>query len=549
MFAKKNTAALNCHLVGLRPANGANAKAIARGHFAFSSSTEMTGDYLPFSFDSPSVAWQNELHGFSWLRHFSQGVKEGDKDLAALARYYVGAWGEMNHHNKIAWNLSTSAERVISWLTNGEILTENLEDKKWQQTMRAWLILHGKFLLRRAASRKYNDDGRLSAGVALVLLGLCLNGYDHWIEKGFLIVMNETSEQILPDGGHITRNPSQHLKILFDLLTLKKNLLAQGRPAPDKLPAVIDRMLPMLRFFIHGDGSLALFNGGKEEEKDILQAALANDDAGGKPFQFAPHSAYQRLSSGSSLLLMDTGTPPPHRFSQKAHAGCLSMEMSVGKQRFIVNCGSPETLDENWQNAARSTAAHSTLTLQNTSSARKTRFNRLFGKHLSGLNQAFSHRNENAQGISLDAGHDGYVKNFGLTHRRKLFLAKGGKSLHGEDLLQLSGRRNQKHQGTKRFALRFHLHPKVRAGLADKGSKLIARLPNGEGWLLRAEAQTIAGSPIQICPLQKQDSVYLGGAKPRRAEQVVIEAHTAPSTDAETVAKVNWVWQKIEKEV
>ena len=60
-------------------------------------------------------------------------------------------------------------------------------------------------------------------------------------------------------------------------------------------------MMPMLRFFRHGDGNFALFNGMGPTPTDLLTTILAYDDARGAPVANAPHSGYQRLESGGTL--------------------------------------------------------------------------------------------------------------------------------------------------------------------------------------------------------------------------------------------------------
>ncbi len=67
---------------------------------------------------------------------------------------------------------------------------------------------------------------------------------------------------------------------------------------------------------------------------------------------------------------MDTGKAPPVAVSQEAHAGCLSFELCAGGQRIVVNCGMPAINRESWRQVARATAAHSTVTFNNTSSYR-----------------------------------------------------------------------------------------------------------------------------------------------------------------------------------
>ena len=57
-------------------------------------------------------------------------------------------------------------------------------------------------------------------------------------------------------------------------------------------------MMPMLRFFRHGDGTFALFNGMGPTPPDLLATMLAYDDARGTPVANAPHSGYQRIEAG-----------------------------------------------------------------------------------------------------------------------------------------------------------------------------------------------------------------------------------------------------------
>ena len=60
-------------------------------------------------------------------------------------------------------------------------------------------------------------------------------------------------------------------------------------------------MMPMLRFFRHGDGNFALFNGMGPTAADLMATILAYDDARGEPVTNAPHSGYQRIVSKGLL--------------------------------------------------------------------------------------------------------------------------------------------------------------------------------------------------------------------------------------------------------
>jgi uncharacterized heparinase superfamily protein len=65
----------------------------------------------------------------------------------------------------------------------------------------------------------------------------------------------------------------------------------------------------------------------------------------------------------------------------------------------------------------------------------------------------------------------------------------------------------------RRFILRFHLHPTVKATLAQSGQAVLMRLPSGRGWRLRA-----SGAGVGLA-----ESIYLGeDGRHRRTEQIVL---------------------------
>ena len=181
----------------------------------------------------------------------------------------------------------------------------------------------------------------------------------------------ELERQILPDGGHVGRDPGAIIEVLLELLPLSQVFATRNIAPPQALLNAIDRMMPMLRFFRHSDGTFAHFNGMGATPIEQLMTLLAYDETHGAPLSNAPYSAYQRIEAGGGVLIMDTGGAPPIEMSLEAHAGCLSFEFSSPKHNLIVvNCGMPPTGRDDWRQFARSTAAHSTVTFNDTSSAR-----------------------------------------------------------------------------------------------------------------------------------------------------------------------------------
>ena len=116
---------------------------------------------------------------------------------------------------------------------------------------------------------------RLQAVIALVYASLCMQGQARYIEGSTRQLAEELDRQILPDGGHIGRNPGSLIELLVDLLPLRQAFSSRNIAPPQSLLNAIDRMMPMLRFFRHGDGNFALFNGMGPTPTDLLTTVLA----------------------------------------------------------------------------------------------------------------------------------------------------------------------------------------------------------------------------------------------------------------------------------
>jgi len=400
-------------------------------------------------------------------------------------------------------------------------------DMLWRSRLMVFLREQSRILARIAPEA---PDGlpRFQAAAMHALSGACLDDSMKRLASGLERLEAEIARQILPDGGHASRSPEtlahayRHVVMVMDALT------AIGHPVPPALRSAHDRMAPMLRFFRHGDGALALFNGGRESDARMIEALLARDEVRGQPFAYAPYSGFQRLTAGRSLAILDCGTVPKGAFSAEAHAGCLSFEFGTGAQRLVVNCGAPSQAHEKWDSALGTTAAHSTITLDDTSMAwalpaglaRDLIGPRLFG----GPTKVVTSRVETARGWSVEASHDGYLQDFGVMHERKLTLASNGLSLVGQDRLVP---RAQLRRAIP-FALRFHIHPDVRVS-SSQGTGILLKLPNGEGWRFRS------GHEAAI-----EESIYLGGDTVRRAEQLVVLG-----TVKDTPVEIAWVFEQI----
>jgi uncharacterized heparinase superfamily protein len=497
----------------LRTADPTRASEIYAGRFAFAGKIAVSEGRSPFYMVPPSEEWGEMLLSFGWLRH----LRAADSNITrANARALVDEWIALQGSwHPVAWQPEIVARRITAWLCQATLILDDADVRFYRRFLRN-LTRQVRFL-RTTVNDTRDGVPRLQARIALAYASLCLAKQIRHLRAATRRLVAELERQILPDGGHLSRNPGAIIEILLDLLPLSQAYSARNVAPPPALINAIDRMMPMLRFFRHGDGTFALFNGMGPTPPDLLATVLAYDDARGTPVANAPYSGYQRLDAGTSVLLMDTGRPPPAEVSADAHAGCLAFEFSHKQQRVVVNCGMPAASRENWRQVARATAAHSTVTFNDTSSCRfldSVAFRRLFGIPIvDGPQDVTVARDSDDNATVLRAAHDGYAERFGIIHERFVALSPDGNKLDGEDVFLPATGNILPDDAEDLFAVRFHLHPSIRANRLTDGHGAVLLLPNKDVWNLNAHEDVVA----------LEESVYLAGQDgPRRTTQIVI---------------------------
>ena len=510
----------------LRTADSTRASEIYAGRFAFAGKVVVSDRRSPFEVTPPSDEWAVVMLSFAWLRH----LRAADSAITrANARALVDEWINLQGGwHPLGWRSDILSRRILCWLSQAPFVLQDADARFYRRFIRS--LSRQVRYLRKVVNETRDGYPRLQSLMALTCASLCIQGQSGQVRGNVRRLSEELNRQILPDGGHISRNPGVIIELLADLLPLRQLFSARHLQPPQAMNNAIDRMMPMLRFFRHADGNFAQFNGMGPTPVDLLATVLAYDDARGTPVSNAPHAGYQRIDCGDTALIMDTGRPPPLSVSQAAHAGCLSFELSWRQQRLVVNCGLPAVNKENWRQVARATPAHSTVTFNDTSSCRfleSVRLRKLlFGVPIvAGPRHVRAERGSQAEGEWLRASHDGYAPEFSVVHTRAVRLSPDGRILDGEDSFAGEDGRPLSQRAPDDFAIRFHLHPAVKASRLSDGYGVILLLPDREVWTF-----STYGDPVQL-----EESVFLSAPDgPRRATQIVIYGH------ARTKGKVRW---------
>ena len=505
----------------------------------------------PWLIPAPSKPFAHKLHSFYWLDDLSAIMsdrnllkksphitKRVSERACQLCDTWIASFGKWNAY---AWGNTILVERVFNWLVNWQTLLSDDADTPNNAARRRNLYRQIK---RLRTTYEHMPAGilRLRAAACLVMSGVCFSDKQgQYLNKGLDLLDDEIEMQILPDGGHISRSPAAVAQALRILISVESVLERQGLEGSKEIRRAIDRLHPMLCFFtVQGDAVFG-FNGGSVGQDDFLKNITKHFNTKPKPFGYAPHIKYQRLDQNGTVLMIDVGGSPPRPYDIEAHIAPLAFELSTNARRLIVNCGWNNDQPQHWRQPMRGTAAHSTLILnqQNVGTILGAGLvARMLGRAITkDAGPVNCIRKEQEAGTWLEASHDGYGLQYGLTHQRRIYMDIQGKDIRGEDRLFVPMGAVPIKQEEIPFDIRFHLHPDVKVTLAQDQKSALLIQPGGYGWRFRTDAG----------PLRLEKSVYLAdGSKPRRCEQIVISGRAYGDGDGQTRSnRVRWSFKRM----
>lgn len=490
----------------LVPGNAELADRLYRNRFALGGAEASAGTGSVFALPAPSEDWAIELHGFAWVIHLAAGGLEMHR---AFARSLIMDWVS-RRCPCIAKTSPVRAARLKACVLAAPFLLDGAS----ASFRTAFFRTLGRDLSALAAASPRMAD-RMQTAIAFAYATTSLAGAEALRAGAFERLEAALTAEILPDGGHRSRNPACLVELLLDLLPLRGALAASHQVIPRAFNAAIERMLPMLRFFTHGDDGLAAFQGVTSPLTREVRAVLGTDSTLGRPLSHAPHSGYARLSQGASLVIADIG-----------HDGVcsspLAFEFSDGPSRIVVNCGLPCSASGSWFSAARQDVAHSTATLDEPGPL-CGRFSWFRASPGLPKPRAMGRVSQSEHGLLLRAVDHAFGSRRANQHERDIFLSGSGDDLRGEDRFLTDDKASD-----GAATVRFHLHPSVKTTLSQDRASIMLILANRSGWRFSARGGEMA----------LEESVFLmGSAAPRKSQQIVLRSRE----------RVHWAFKRIER--
>ena len=463
---------------------------------------------LDFAAMNSDPALNEQIQGFSWLRDLAAAASR--EKGARLAESMVGRW-LLAHGTRVdeAWAPHLWGERILFWTAYAPYILSSSDSGYRSAVLNT--LARGARHVDGSADRAAAGLDRVTAWCGVVAAGLLVQGGVPRVARGEAGLARSLSSAQFDDGGLINRSPYQQVQLVDRLGLLRACYQAAKQTIPDTIEAAAQAALAALHGVTLGDGALSSWQGCNPGEAARLTALIEGCGLRARPLRQARGWGYHRMSALGTVVVIDAAPPPQQKVAEQGSASTLAFELSDGGQRLVVNCGGPGPLPTDLPDelieGLRTTAAHSTLVLADTNSTNILADGSL-GK---GVEDVAIDRQEDNDSSRLEASHDGYVRAFGLVHKRSLMLGNDGKELRGADHLTPKGRKRIRESAA--YSARFHLAPGVEPTITADGMGAILRSKGAPPWNFRCRGGNLA----------VEESLWIDGrGQPNRTMQLVI---------------------------
>ena len=434
-----------------------------------------------------------KLHNFCWLPALN--IKT-EKELGCLI---IDQWiNNFSNYNEKCWTLDVVTMRLIYWISSYEIIFKN-SDLIFRSKVINNIVKQTKHLFKNI-SLVSSGVNKIKSLAALILVGNSFEQYEEYTQFGLKNLEDELGNFVNKDGFVKSKNPEDLFWTLYFLVLIKEWLILSRKQTPAFINIYINSLGICFKFLRFSNGDLPLFNGANHINTEKFYEFL---ESRGYEFENMENifCGYAKIKSKKIELFIDANNPSSMLHSRNYQAGPLSFELASNGVKFICNSGSGKNLGEELSYLSSSTAAHSTVTINDTSSCifqKNALIRKYFGNSLIEKHNIFKQEFKNdKEFIQCIIGHDGYEKRFKILHERQITLFKLKNHIEGIDSLKCKNLENK----NLTFSVRFHIHPDIRI-TKTMGNDILLSSSGGEGWIFR--------SP-QI-PTKIEKNLYLGNS-------------------------------------
>ena len=500
--------------------------------FLSASLSTISNDFYKIADAAPELLWQTNskdklkfenLHSFLWLARVDR------KNNKIITKDIIRSWINIfSNYDPNTWKMDIIAKRIIAWASNTDITLEN-SDKEYRDRFFLSIIKQSNFLSKNLNSL-FHGSNKIICCAAIMLSGMIFkeneSSYKVGIKELERIVKNYFDENGFPKS----RNPEEVFICIKYLILIREWHKEAQRPIPDFLNEIISKCGNCYSMLSCSNKQFPLFNGATEinyKDYDVFLKTLKYKFTN-KNYEI---SDLIKIKKNKFEFFIDCGNPPPNIFAKYYQAGCLAFELISKKQKVICNSGYGKYLSPKLTEISCSTAAHSTLYINDTSSCtfQKNKFiNQIYGNSLIQKHRIIEKNySENKDFYIIAASHNGYEKKFGYIHKRSVKISKKEDKIFGCDELK----KTKNCSDSLNYFVRFHIYPNTKVVKTMAGNSILISLSNGEGWSLFSETNNF----------EIEKNIFLGN----KNKIINNESVSMSGSIAQEIVSIKWIIEKV----
>ena len=417
-----------------------------------------------------------KLNSFFWL--FTIDLKSSRNKVQSILEKWMD--NNIRYSNKV-WDLNVLSKRIISWISNTKLTYD--DGKESYKEKFNYLIRKQVNHLKFEIDRSNIIEDKVIGCVAIMLTGLSYKD-QNFLEYGFKLLSKIIQISFDSEGFPKSRSFRQLIFYLKYFILVRELLKETNNDIPEYLDETIYYLGQSYNLFCQNKKISNLFNGNHEIKNETFDKYL---ELYGYKFNCKLNEigGYALIKDNKSQIIMDVGRPPEKKFSQNYQSGALSFEFSYLNNKIITNSGYFQKEKHQLNSMSRSSVAHSTLIIDDTSIVKFN--NGIYGekyvkKYFNIIRKKVIKDNDK---WFLQAAHDSYKKKYNIIHERQIEFFSKKFLLKGKDILEKKDKNLHYN-----FEIRFHLHPNIKATKTIDNKSILLELEDS-GWKFVSENNTI----------------------------------------------------------
>ncbi len=407
-----------------------------------------------------------QLHNFYWL--FTIDLKSSNKITQKVIKNWIEKYKSYNHKN---WQVDILSKRIISWISNSKITydsSENIYKELFDRNIKKQI----NHLINEINKSKTVDDKMLGC-TAIIMTGLSYND-ERYLDYGMNLLKSIINSSFDNDYFPKSRSIRQLVFYLKYFVLIRELLKDSMNEIPEYLNEIIFYLGKSYSLLLRNNQDL-LFNGNHNSNLKEFNKYLSMQKYKFKNDGFET-GGYALLENKNSILCIDIGSSPSKKLSENFQAGTLSFEFFYKGDKIICNSGYFQDFKNRLNLISKSTAAHSTLILDNKSSCKFKSMNKQKSYLVSNIKTFDKKINFEKNLWRVSCSHNGYAKEYGVLHNRALEFETNKLKINGVDTLI-----KKNNFRSTNFEIRFHLLPGAKLTKTQDGKTVLIELKNS-GW-------------------------------------------------------------------